>query len=169
MTGLTKDFIAIDVNIFEQLLNRNSPHNHHITVIIRYLIEKRIRLLVDSSKKINSEYYKRLGRFIQKNSERRKDRILLIRILHPKNLEQVDVNIRGKLMVKITKLIPVTKKADRFYVYVAFKRGRVLVTNDEKDIGNKRQKLLRETKKCRAQEDEDILNSQEAYDKLEAI
>ena len=69
-------------------------------------------------------------------------------------------SIKG--VIEVQKGKPVT---DRFFVYVAFKKDRVLVTNDRGDILNNRKELKRKAKTLRLK-DADILNSQEAYERI---
>ncbi len=126
-----------------------------------------------SKKKISNEYSQNLQKYIKKEYERKNERHLLGYFLSPDNRKSVSVSVNDDLMNAITKIIPEGKGADRFFVYVAFKKGRVLVTNDRRDIidergqiGERKRKLFKNTKKYRSDGKSDILTSQAAYDKL---
>ncbi len=220
MNNLTKDFIAVDTNVFEHLFNRKKNVNQHISKLIKRLYKDKIRLLIDAPKKDNSprgddtpieddspieeiriveeykgsrimrEYRRRLFPYAshveEQNSPRQDgdaepqevdaesqekgaERILLDILL--RNPERVYVNQADNLMRSIKGIIeaqegkPVT---DRFFVYVAFKKDRMLVTNDRGDILSKKEELKRRARRAqkRRLKDADILSSQEAYEKI---
>lgn len=171
MNGLTNDLIAIDANVFEHLLNPQENTNGHIGDLLQQLIKDKIRLLVDDKDKIVNEYKSCLLSYMEKTTvdEGKAERIILRYWLLPQNKgaihEIVLVNQLDDLMTAITELIPPTKRKDRFYVYVAFKKGRVLVTNDHKDIVDHKAELKRKTKSFRLN-GADIVDSREAYNRL---
>ena len=166
MNQLTKDLIAIDANVFERLFNPSKNRAGHITILLTRLKDDQIHLLVDDKDKIVNEYYNRLKPHMKGEDEKR---ILLTHYwLLPGNRKVVCVNTNDKLMVAIKGIIPVKRGkpiTDRFYVYVAFKKGRILVTNDRKDIFDNREELKRKTKKF-CPRDGDIMTSQQAHDRL---
>ena len=170
MNGLIRDWIAIDTNVFEYLLNPKENTNGHISKLLSQLRKDEIRLLVDNKRRITKEYNKRLGSRSQMKSvgEGKAERILLMHWFSPENQEVVDIKQQDTLMTAIRGIIftqrgkPVT---DRFFVYVAFKKGRVLVTNDHADIVSRRAELLQKTRNVRPK-GADIMKSIEAYNKL---
>lgn len=214
MNNLTKDFIAIDTNVFEHLFNQKKNVNQHISKLIKRLYKDKIRLLIDAPKKDNSprgddtpieeiriveeykgsrimrEYRRRLfphdPHVKEQNSPRQDgsaelqegdaesqekgaERILLDILL--RNPERVYVKQTDNLMRSIKGIIEVQEGkpvTDRFFVYVAFKKERVLVTNDRGDILNNKEELKRRARKAqkRRLKDADILSSQEAYEKI---
>ena len=166
-----KDSIAIDVNVFEHLMNKQENINNHIHKLLEKFINDRILLLVDDQGKIKNEYYQNLVKYINNQDEDSIERQLLeYFFINSDNQKSIPVKLKDDLMVSITKIIPARKGADRFYVYVAFKNGKYLVTNDRRDMidesnkqGQKRKALLKNTKKYRPR-GANILTSQEAYD-----
>ncbi|MCZ0932106.1 MAG: hypothetical protein OXJ52_03020 [Oligoflexia bacterium] len=86
------------------------------------------------------------------------------------NTVKVTVDLSDKLMTCITKTVPEHKGIDRFFVYVAFKKGRTLVTNNTRDMidNGHRDEKRKELRKCRSHKNRkaDILTSEEAYYKL---
>ena len=168
MNKLTNDWIAIDANVFEHLLNPQQNHGNHITILLGQLRSDRIRLLVDDKRKIPNEYENRLGRYIQNERNDDPNRILLYYWLLPDNQEVVCVDKNDQLMIAIKGIIfvasgkPVT---DWSYVYVAFKQGKILVTNDYEDILKNGKELKRKTKKL-CPRGGDVMGSQQAHDKL---
>lgn len=161
MNNLTHDTIAIDVNVLRHLTNPQNNVERHIDALLRQLIQDGIRLLVDDKKEITSEYECQIRKRAEDMAEERGQRLLLLYWLSVDNHETVTVAMTDELMSAITKIVPEEKEADRFYVYVAFKRERILVTNDKKDILNQRNLLAHI-----CPQGADILDSQEAYDGL---
>ena len=185
MSTLTSDYIAIDTNVFEHLMNPEKNKNGHIHKLLGTLTKRKIRLLIDNKRKILGEYNNKIPRYFKKANEAKNERFLLDYFI--KNLQQhekISVNLEDNLMTAIKKIVPENKGADRYFVYVAFKKGRVLVTNDRADFideGNqteeKKRKLLKIQKKYfkkhkkQYQEDyenqADILTSAEAWQQAE--
>ena len=175
MNSLTSDWIAIDTNVFEHLMNPEKNVNNHISILFKRFIDNKISLLVDNKKKIITEYDSRISAYL-KNPEKGVEYRLLKSFFEYGlgNNKKIVVDLNDALMISITKVIPAHKGADRFFVYVAFKRGRILITNDREDMidqnnqkGKKRKELLKKTKRYRCKEKEDILTSEEAYRKLQ--
>ena len=168
MNNLTEDSIAIDANVFEHLLNPKQNHDNHITILLGQLRRDQIRLLVDDKKRIVKEYGQRLINYMNKTAGDNPNRILLAYWFSRDNMEVVCVAANDKLMTAIKDIILVKSgKAvtDRFYVYVAFKKGGILVTNDNEDILKNREELKRKTKNF-CPRGRDIMTSQQAWDGL---
>lgn len=173
MNNLTKDFIAVDTNVFEHLFNPEKNTNDHILYLIGRLRKDKIRLLIDGPReksRIRGEYYDRLSPYVNSSLQRGRAESVLLRyfLLLPENSKVVNVNQKDDLMESIKGVIEVQKGkpvTDRFFVYVAFKKERVLVTNDSRDILSKRKELKGKAKKRRL-EGADILSSQEAYERI---
>ena len=176
MDNLTKDSIAIDTNIFEHLLNPRENTNRHIDQLLKQLCNDKIKLLVDDKRRITDEYHKRLTKRIQQINDDSKKRRLLRYWVKPENHKCITVYLNDKLMVGIKGIIsePQGKPGtDKFFVYVAFKQGRILITNDRRDmidegtqIGVRRQKLLKIPTSSGRRKGADILTSQQAYNRL---
>ena len=174
--SLTHDFIAIDTNVFEGLLNPQENVDDHIGALLNFLALDEIRLLVDGGDgRVVREYRNRLGRFFEKQSESaemtHQDHLEILRYwFRPESHKEVEVRQGDNLMNSIKSIVDSGSATDRTFVYVAINKDRTLVTNDRKDIidlgnrhGRRREQLLqlaKRKKKKRA----DILTSQEAAD-----
>jgi len=174
MNDLTQDFIAIDTNVFEHLFNPEKNVNNHIWNLIERLRKDKIGLLIDSpddprkESRIMGEYDRRLLPYVKPRQEVGAESVLLKIFFENAKLVKVYVNQTDKLMGSIKGIIGMRKGEpviDHFFVYVAFKKERVLVTNDRGDILNNRKELKRKAKTLRLK-DADILNSQEAYKRI---
>lgn len=173
MNILTQDFIAIDTNVFEHLFNPEKNTNDHILYLIGRLRKDKIRLLIDGPReksRIRGEYYERLSPYVNSSLQRGRAESVLLRyfLLLPENYKVVKVNQKDDLMESIKGVIEVQKGkpvTDRFFVYVAFKKERVLVTNDNRDILSKKKELKHKAKILRLK-GADILSSQEAYERI---
>lgn len=165
MNNLTTDSIAIDVNVFMHLIDTRIKGDH-IRVLLGQLTKDKILLLIDDMNKISNEYKKHILPLFQKMDEGYPNRILLARWFLPDNRRIVPVNMTGELMVAITNIIPSWKGADRFYAYVALHEGRVLVTDDTKDILSERAKLLNIKVHPRIPRGAKILSPKQAHDGL---
>lgn len=178
MTATTPvDSIAIDTNVFEHLLNPQENVCGHIDVVLKYLEDCNATLISDSKGRIEGEYDNRLGRLIECAPEGPQRQILeyWINVCHR---YKVDLKFDDQLMGGIESVIREPKETvDRIFVYVAFKSGRHLITNDrlhivdgpEKKKGHRRAKLLKILKKRgRNIRAVDILTSCEAYTKFSA-
>lgn len=170
MNTMPEDYVALDINVLGHLLDSNPMKasdvnkDGHVTRLLEWLVDNNVRVLVDSEVEIWGEYERGLGLALDKAAENA-DRILLGYFLERKHHRQVEV-ADDVLLHRITETVPVSRNADRYYVYVAFKAGRPLVTNDYKHIRNKRDALLEKTEGYRCGEQEDVLTSREAYDRL---
>ena len=175
MNKLTKDFIAIDTNIFEHLLNPQENINRHIDQLLNQLSDDSIKLLVDNEKKITKEYKRCLDEMIDRMEDDYR-KLLLLYWMDIQNQKSIKVSSKDALMRNIKKIIPLGEGSvtDCFFVYVAFKEGRILITNDRGDmidegtqIGERRRKLLKIGTKNGRKKGSDILTSQQAYDRLQ--
>ncbi len=164
MNNLTTDSIAIDANVFMHLMDARVK-DEYIRVLFRRLFNDKIMLLIDDKGKIFGEYYKHLKPLLKKDECHLDSRLLAYWLL-PDNHKTVPINMTGELMTAITRIIPSRKGQDRFYAYVALHEGRVLVTNDKKDILSKRTELLRIRVHPRLPKGAKILSSQQAHDRL---
>ena len=173
MNILTQDFIAIDTNVFEHLFNPEKNVDNHISNLIERLRKDEIRLLVDGPRKesrILGEYNERLSPYVNSSLQwgRAEWKLLRYFLFLPENFKVVDIDQQDDLMVSIKGIIGVRKGkpvTDRYFVYVAFKKDRALVTNDSGDILNNKGKLKRKAKTLRLK-GADILSSQEAYERI---
>ena len=173
MNNLTKDYIAIDTNVLVHLFNPQKNTNDHITELLKQLFFRdEIKLLVDTKKRIVNEYSDKLEDKIDDINIQSFPNGWFIRYsLTAAFHEQIEVNHNEPLMDKIKKIVQ--ESTDKIFVYVAFKTGRILITNDEADIiderkgdGERRRKLRRIPRKIRHEKKADILTSEKAYDKI---
>ena len=129
---LTSDYIAVDTNIFKNLLNPRYNKNNHIRKIFECFIKGKISLLVDSTNKITTEYLNSLSTYI-KTAKHDDNRIVLYSFYNSRKIK-VPVDLSDDLMSCITQTVPKDKGTDRFFVYVAFKKGKILITNNTRDM-----------------------------------
>ena len=165
MNKLTKDFIAIDTNIFMHILNPQKNTDEHIDQLLEQLSDDGIKLLVDDGKRIINEYSRCLDEMIE-GMELDSRQLLLLYWLDVQNHKSIKVE--DTLLVSIKTIIPLGEGSvtDCYFVYVALKEGRILITHDKNDIGKRRKELLKIPKKIGRKKGSDILTSQEAYNRL---
>ncbi len=170
---LIVDAVAIDTNVFLHLLNPQMNSASHINLLLSHLQEMEVSLLVDNGKRISGEYNNQIGPILRKASERGNERFLLDYWIRYAPRRSTEVSWKSELMQAIEKVITERNETvDRIFVYVAFKEGKLLVTNDHKHIisgpqskkgqGDRRTRLLRSTRKLRCWK-ADILITQEAH------
>ena len=172
MNNLTNDYIAVDTNVFEHLLNPKENKLDHIEILLYKLREDNIRLIIDSKGRIWNEYTNRIIEEIKKCENSNYNELFRYWLSpEPKN-KWFSVNQEDNLMVAIKGVIGRDKATDRIFVYVAICGNWVLVTNDRNDIldeGNiryeRRKKLLKIAKKQNFKSAK-IYDSQEAHDNL---
>ena len=171
-----EDCVAIDTNVFVHLLNPEENVESHINELLQYLQREGVALIIDDGERILGEYYQNI-RAVMSCSDDAGIEIYLLRywtLLSPKLRTSLDMG--DGLMRTIKEVISEpSKSVDRIFVYVAFKKGRVLITNDERDIvcgptresgqSPRRNRLLRGTRSHRS-DGAAILTSEEAYDKV---
>jgi len=171
------DELSIDSNIFMHLCSRDENFNGdgHISLLLLKLVLRRARLCVDGKDVIRGEYERVVEPMIRNESQTGIEADLLRYWMAPENHESVDVSGQKDLLRIIKTIIIENERVDRLLVCVAFYRGRALVTNDVMHIvvgptregkrGERRARLLRETKKHCASGAE-ILLSSEAHQRM---
>ena len=169
MNELTNDCIAIDTNIFEQLLNPQNNTGDHITRILEVLTRYKIKLLVDNGDRIKKEYQNRIKPLILRQLENPMHRVVLQYSLAPENYEKKAINGGDDLMRTIRNIMPVREGVDKIFVYLILKNGKVLITNDRADIiddgvkkDERRRNLLTISKRAGRKNGAQILTSKEA-------
>lgn len=166
--------VAIDTNVFEHILNPQENLEYHINALLTHLQEKKACLIVDDGSRILGEYNHRIGPIIQ-NSDDTGNEIYLLRywILNSPRLPTSVVG-NDELMTKIGQVIIEPGEAvDRIFCYVAFRNGRVLISNDRMNIvfgpqnesPARRVRMINNTRRLRPP-GTNILTSQEAYGKI---
>lgn len=164
--------VAIDTNVFEHLTNPQVNFDQHIDGLLEWLIELRTVLLVDDSNRIAGEYDNRITQNLKDSDEIDNATALLRYWFIYATHKQVALKLNDVLMGSIKSVIhEPTNRIDTIFVYVAFKEGRILISNDKDDIvfgppseggrSPRRTRLLNATKKCRPK-GADILTSMEA-------
>ena len=175
MNSLSENFIAIDTNVFEHLLNPQENCGDHIDILLKALAERKFNLIVDEKGRIEGEYKNRISPIIKESMDTnlQKRRLLELWFLKLVNCKKRIKVKRDKLEGEIKKIITEQpEKVDRIFVYVACASDCTLITNDIKHIikgqaGEKterRKRLLRKTRKHRPGNKTKILTSKEAYD-----
>lgn len=177
MDNLPSDWIAIDTNIFGHLISPKHNSDKHIYNLLKYLKDNNVLLLVDDRQYIRNEYNTRIRDFIKKAYERQDERHILRHFINPQNHEKVSISCTDELMNAILTVIPKEEDPDRYFVYVAFNKDRILITNDRKDMidsdrkegkkeGETRDKLRKIAKQYNFFK-ADIFDSKEAWKKLQ--
>ena len=173
MTTLFGDSVSIDTNVFLHILNPQQNVNSHIDELLAYLQEHGVALVVDDRNRIAEEYRHQIEQeVLRSNDVRNEIYILRYWILAASRIE-IAVNLTDRLMHSIRGVIVErSERVDQIFVYVAFNNGSILISNDERHIvvgpigesrlGERRRRLLRVTRRLRAQ-GADILTSLEAY------
>ena len=148
-----EDCVAIDTNVFEHILNRCENIDFHINSLLARLQDKRTHLVMDNKNRIAGEYNNRIGPMIRRADDTL-DEIFVLRywILNaPRTVTELDMG--DSLMTAIKQVIhEQTETVDRILVYVAFKVGSTLISNDRMHIVDgppnesapRRRRLLRE-------------------------
>lgn len=177
-TSIFPNSVAIDTNIFQQLLNPAFNIDDHIGQFLRALQDQETRIICDDLGKIFGEYESTLTPIIRNRSET-DSAIYVLRYwveIAPKATEKV--NLRDQLMTRIRQVIKErSESVDQILVYVALKGGKPLITNDHIHIvdgppretkqGKRSHRLLKGTKRLRPPGAE-ILTSLEARGRLGA-
>ena len=181
MNNLTSDYIAIDTNVFEHLLNPDQNYNDHIDRLLDSLARNTIRLIVDEEGRIENEYANRILPIITNKKSQvspAKLNMLTLWLGSPISFtKKVSTKNKESLMSEIKKIIRESgTNVDRTFVFVAFYLDRILISNDMQDIvegpknrtEDRRLILLRNTKKLRSKNDSasEILTSKEAAERL---
>ena len=166
-----KDCVAIDTNVFLHLLNCQNDPDSHITKLLQYLSTIGTTLLVDDRGRIVGEYLHQLAPIMRNMDETRNERYILSYWMHPDRRQDIAFSGNDQLIMAIKQVIhEQTETVDRILVYVAFKVGGALISNDRMHIVDgppnesslRRHRLLRSTRKLRPN-GADILTSQQAH------
>ena len=167
------DCVAIDTNVWIHLLNPQDNVDSHINKLLDNLRRQGIALIVDDQGKIAKEYLNSVFRRYQGMDETQSERYLLRYCLRaPRRV--VTLNDLDDLMNAIEEVICESDKdADRTFVYVSLKIGKILISNDMRDIVRgsgqeqtwRRDRLLGDTEGLRPN-GADILTSQEAHGRI---
>ena len=173
MNKLTCDYIAIDTNVFEHLLNPQENTDNHIETLLISLAGDGVNLIVDEDRRIENEYEHRIGPMLKITSDENIQNVLLLQLWIESqidNRKRVSVSNNDPLMTAIKGVITEHEAVDRIIVYVAFKSDRILITNDRRHIieggprerSKRRETLLRNTRRRRPNKKSEILSSTEA-------
>ena len=177
--SIFKEYVAIDTNVFLHLFYKSDIRYTHVNALLSHLQFRNVRLIVDEDGEILKEYSHHIGQVIKRadvnGNEMSVMRYWLTLILSPNSLKVTQVS-RDRLMTAIERVIHErNEKVDRIFVYVAFKQGTLLISNDETHIvvgpppelgkRQRRDRLLRTTNKWRPS-GAIILTSKEAHDKI---
>ena len=167
------DCVAIDTNVWVHLMNPQNNIESHIFMLLDYIRQMQIQLIIDDKGVILGEYRRSVYPRYSGLDETSNERYLLRYCLNaPRRIVELDA--LDDLMKAIESVIDEPDKdADRTFVYVAFKIGRILITNDMRDIvrgtasesPQRRYRLLEATVGLRP-DDADLLTSQEAHSKI---
>ena len=177
MNNLTCDYVIIDTNVFEQLLNPQENYANHIDKLLETLLRDGVCLIVDEERRIENEYKNRFEPRFKNNSVKNIQQLLLLRywiVLQIDKRKRVCVSDNDPLMITIKGIIAKGEAVDCTFVYVAFKCGRILITNDREHIiegrpkkrTERRKTLLKNTRKHRPNQRSEILSSSEAVARL---
>ena len=172
-----QDSVAIDTNVFRHLLNPQNNVDNHINALLVLLETRGIALLVDMQDYIPKEYERRIIPWIERADDTRIEKYILYYWMEISPRITVSLIQDDDLMAAIGKVIVEDSEfIDRVFVYVAFKQGKVLISNDLRDIVlgttlerrgvHRRFQLLGDTTELRPP-GADILTSEEAYDKIQ--
>ena len=171
-----QDTVAIDTNVFEHLLNREVNYDSHINRLLVHLFKGGSCLIVDKDGRIPNEYNHRLGRRIESLDETGNERFILRYWMELAPRHVIQVSGGDSLMNAISQvIIELPEATDRIFVYVAFKEGRTLISNDDLHVvfgpdgesgqQPRRHRLLRGTRRWRPK-GAAILTSKEASDAI---
>ena len=171
-----EDYVAIDTNVFVHLLNPQNNADSHINRLLEHLQRRGTCLLVDDRKRISGEYNHHIVPIIRGASHISNEIYILRYWVDSAHHHTIPSKRNDSLMMAINQVVSeVSEAVDRIFVYVAFKVGKPLVTNDQRHIvlGPSREqgqlprriRLLRDTKKLRPT-GSCIMTSKEAYDEI---
>ena len=167
------DCVAIDTNVWVHLVNPQHDDEDHIFKLLDYIRRREIQLIEDDKDVIAKEYQRSVPRHYRRLDETRNERYLLRYCLNaPRRVVVLDESDDLMQAIGVVIFEP-DKLADRTFVYVALKLGRILISNDTRDIVRgplserppRRDRLLEITAGIRP-EGADILTSMEAYGKI---
>ena len=162
--------VAIDTNVFIHLFDPDWNVKSHINRLLADLQGQGVDLIVDNGGRILGEYEHGLGPWIRSSDDTRNEVYLLRYWMRLARRRIVELDSRDSLMTAIRRVvIERSEQVDRIFVYVAFKVGKTLITNDLMHIVNgpmgegtsRRHRLLQVTRRFRPR-DVDIVTSREA-------
>ena len=177
MTGMSgipfENCVAIDTNVFLHLLNCQNNPDSHIDALLKSLSTQGTILLVDDGDRIAGEYDNQLAQMMKSADDTRNDLNILRYWMNPDRRQKVAFSGNDRLFNAIKQVIhEQAETVDRILVYVAFKAGTTLISNDEIHIvvgpprerrqGQRRTRLLNSTRRLRP-DGADILTSREAH------
>lgn len=161
---------AIDTNIFVHLLNPQENVYGHIDILLQKMRDIGVILIIDTKGRILDEYANRTTQLVMNQPTDSSKRLLIQYWTQYRQTCQVPVEHSSELMQKIKNVLPQGEGTDAVFVFVVFRCGGTLLTNDRDDIideGNKpyarRKKLLRIKER---DVNSEILTSKEAFDVL---
>ena len=166
-----EDCIAIDTNVFIHLFDSTWNTDSHINKLLEHF-QQGIELIVDDSGRIAGEYDHQITPRIRSSDDTRNEIYILRYWMEVVPRRKVGLDNGDRLMQEIRDVVvELSENVDRIFVYVAFKTGKILITNDlmhivegpDTESTPRRQRLLRSTRRLRHR-DADILTSREAYD-----
>lgn len=161
---------AIDTNIFEHLLNPQENVCGHIDMLLQKMRDIGVILIIDGRQRILAEYNDRTVPLFKNQRTDSSKRFLIQYWTQDCKKYRVSVEHSSELIKKIKKVLPQGEGTDAVFVFVVFRCGGTLLTNDRDDIideGSKRN--ARRTKLLRIKErnmNSEILTSKEAFDAL---
>lgn len=169
VNSMTVDAIAMDTNVFGHLTNYSGINrNRHINKLFRYLIKCQTSLLVDTEKKIGNEYKHHLNKPIFKcKYDKREEAYFLQYFLDPARHKPVFVDETDDLWNAIIAIVHDPNEVDQRLVYIAFCKGKLLISNDNDDIVSQKDALFEKTVGKR-EKGSDILNSQQAFNAIKS-
>ena len=171
---LSNDYLVIDTNVFEHLLNNSQNTDNHIGKLLGSLTKEDIGLAVDDRGRIAAEYQHRFAKHKQTPNQ---DHLYIWKYwAQPERIKfRVKVDHSTELMRSIKNIVRATQKStvDRIFIYVAIFSNRVLITNDKQDIivgdeataGDRRSRLLAIAHR-HGKENAKIYTSLEAYQRM---
>ena len=171
-----KDAVAIDTNVFEHIMNPQQNVASHISELLSYLQERKIGLIVDQSGRVAGEYLNQLAALIGRSDDIGIEISILRYWIRRACRIPVTVTLNDDMMTAIKRvIIEPSENVDRIFVYIAFKRGNLLISNDRTHVvigpgreagqSERRSRLKQETRRTR-QSGADILTSEEAHAKI---
>lgn len=171
---LSNDYLVIDTNVFEHLLNNSENIDNHIGKLLDSLAKENIGLAVDNRGRIAAEYQHRFATHKQTPNQ---DHLYIWKYwAQPERIKLcVKVEHTSELMKSIKRIVRATQRStvDRIFIYVAIFSNRVLITNDKQDIivgdeataGDRRSRLLALAHQ-HGKENAQIHTSLEAYQRI---
>ena len=142
MNELVPNCVAIDTNVFGHLGDCPENTGKHINNLLLFLMKHETYLLVDDGGEIAKEYKYHLNKPKFKEAYDKKDEVHIMGYwMNPDIRKKVSV-VKNGLWINIKSVIFEPKEMiDRILVYVAFVSKRVLISNDNTHITNRRGQL----------------------------